>query len=276
MPPNLGVALPSKLEAAHRGADGYVEMHTGLAKKFHWKAQTFDAEVRALQSIESPWIVRLLASLPDSRCCCLELYDTDLMQVLLHGADSEVGSEAFRTDATLSLLKALDACHRALLVHRDVKPENVLVAASPRRFVLCDFGRSVSLADCPARESWRRFEGTYSYAAPEALQGRCTAANDCWSAGVVVYAVLERQMPFDETSDEEKRKLPRSPDLEETEPWPSWGRELLGGLLEKESHSRWSAARALAAVLHRDACVTDSARSSEARPSWGRQEASCT
>ena len=259
MPPCLGAAFAAKPSeaVAHKGADGYVEKHGDLklAKKFHWKVQTFEAEVSALKKIESPWIVRLLAALPDSRCCCLDLYDTDLMQVLLHGTDAEVGSEAFKTEATISLLKALDACHRALLVHRDVKPENVLVATAPRRFVLCDFGRSVSLANCPTQESWRRFEGTYSYAAPEALEGLCVTANDCWSAGVVVYAVLERQMPFDETSDEERRKLPRCPDLEETEPWPSWGRELFGGLLEHEPCSRWSAARALATVLQGSACL---------------------
>lgn len=237
--------------AAHKGADGYVEKlrEQRVAKKFHWKAKTFEAEVRALQAIQSPWIVQLLAALPETKCCCLELFDTDLMQVLLHGTDFDVHSEDFKTSATVSLLKALDVCHRALVVHRDVKPENVLVTLHPRRFVLCDFGRSVSLPDCLTCEISKRFEGTYSYAAPEALEGRCMTANDCWSAGVVVYTVFEHQMPFDETSDDEKRKLPRCPDLEETTPWPSWGRELLGCLLECESQRRWSASHALATVL---------------------------
>ena len=245
----LPVAKPS--EVAMRGSDGYVERHGLLAKKFHWKAQTFEAEVRALKSVQSPWVVRLLAALPESRCCCLDLYDSDLMQVLLRGTVSEVESEAFRSDATTSLLRALDVCHQALLVHRDVKPENILVAASPRRFVLCDFGRAVSLESRRNQELRRRFEGTYSYAAPEALQGRCMTANDCWSAGIVIYAIVERQMPFDDTADEERQKLPRCLDLIETKPWPSWGRELLDGLLQSDPHGRWTATRALAAMLQR-------------------------
>lgn len=244
-----------------RGADGLVERDDAqqLARKFHWKQRTFDAEVQALRRVQSPWIVRLLAALPEARCCCLELHDADLMQLLLQGEDPAVHTETFKAEAAASLLKALDVCHRSQLVHRDVKPENVLVRRStPWRFALCDFGRSVSLPAGVA-ELQLRFEGTYSYAAPEALAGRCMFANDCWSTGVVVFALLEQQMPFDDTSDEERRRLPRVPELEESQPWPRWGRALLEGLFAPAPDERWTATRGLAAVAPCAAAVTDRA-----------------
>jgi serine/threonine protein kinase len=229
------------------GADGYVLLVKGseIAKKYHWKDRTFEAEVKALQTVKSPWIVGLAAAFKETRCCWLELFDVDLMQVLL-GSDAQ--DDAFERDVASSLLGALEACHGADIVHRDVKPENVLVRNCPRRIVLCDFGRSVFLRESQevarVEELQIPFSGTYSYAAPEALEGRCRTSNDCWAAGVVIYAALERQMPFDETSDEERKRLPRCPDLEKTRPWPSWGEPVLRGLFQRRPQNRWTAVQA--------------------------------
>ena len=241
-------------ERSRSGSDGYVLLPNGsdVAKKYHWKDHTFAAELKALQTVKSPWIVGLAAACRETRCCWLELFDVDLMQVFLGSHLLDVQDDAFKKDVAFSLLGALEACHVVDIVHRDVKPENVLVRDSPRRIVLCDFGRSIVLRESQdvarVEELQIPFTGTYSYAAPEALEGRCRTSNDCWAAGVVIYAALERQMPFDETSDEERKRLPRSPDMEKTRPWPSWGDPVLRGLFQRRPQNRWTATQARAAL----------------------------
>jgi len=236
------------------GADGYVEKLDALkiAKKYHWKERSFRAELKALLTVRSPWVVRLAASFVETRCCWLELYDVDLMQVLQESSPVDARDDHFKLDIATSLLRALEACHCVKIVHRDVKPENILVRIYPRRYVLCDFGRSVFLGEegCAHQVDELRvpFSGTYSYAAPEALEGICRCSNDCWSAGVVIYAALERQMPFDDTTDDERRRLPRSPSLDKTCPWPPWAESVLQGLLGRVPEVRWTASRALVAL----------------------------
>lgn len=237
------------------GADGYVVKEAGwsLAKKYHWKERSYIAEVRALRSVESPWIVQLVSCCAETRCCWQALYDGDLLQVLTDGFPSIVQDGNFKLDVATSLLRALETCHSAGIVHRDVKPENILFKTYPRSYVLCDFGRAIFLADESAEEmldfSTREisvpFSGTYSYASPEALMGRCRCSNDCWSAGVVIYTIIEKQMPFDDPSGEEQKMLPRLPTLDKSGPWPSWGEVLLQGLFFEDHELRWDASRAL-------------------------------
>jgi serine/threonine protein kinase len=237
------------------GADGYVikEASRSFAKKYHWKERSYVAEVRALRAVESPWIVQLVACSSESRCCWQALYDGDLLQVLTDVFPRVVQDGNFKLHVATSLLRALETCHAAGIVHRDVKPENILFKAYPRGYVLCDFGRSVFLADGNAekpldfstREVSVPFSGTYSYASPEALMGKCRCSNDCWSAGVVIYTIIEKQMPYDDPSGEEEKTLPRIPTLDKSGPWPSWGEVLLRGLFCEDHTLRWDASRAL-------------------------------
>ncbi|MBI4614336.1 MAG: protein kinase [Planctomycetes bacterium] len=94
---------------------------------------------------------------------------------------------------------ALAACHEAGIVHRDVKPEN-LVLGSNDRPVLADFGLAKELHDAaPEITAAGAVVGTLSYLSPEhASRGAraVTAASDQFSLGVVLYEALAGRVPF--------------------------------------------------------------------------------
>lgn len=92
------------------------------------------------------------------------------------------------------LAAALDHMHARRVVHRDVKPANVIVLAdgSPK---LIDFGASC-LADGPL-EAWDRLLGTPSHMAPEqVLHGTANALTDVFSFAVLAYEVITGEQPF--------------------------------------------------------------------------------
>ncbi|MFE3765315.1 protein kinase [Streptomyces sp. NPDC059104] len=102
------------------------------------------------------------------------------------------------------LMDALDAAHRAGVLHRDVKPGNVLLERGGR-VVLTDFGIATieSSGDEAVAKLTRSGElvGSLDYLPPERAQGREPGpASDIWSLGMTLYAAVEGVSPFRRTS----------------------------------------------------------------------------
>ncbi|MFF3014862.1 serine/threonine-protein kinase [Streptomyces sp. NPDC057939] len=102
------------------------------------------------------------------------------------------------------LMDALDAAHRAGVLHRDVKPGNVLLERDGR-VVLTDFG--IATIETSGDEAMAKLTrsgelvGSLDYMPPERAQGREPGpASDIWSLGMTLYAAVEGVSPFRRTS----------------------------------------------------------------------------
>ncbi len=99
-------------------------------------------------------------------------------------------------DNTQQILAALAAAHRRDVIHRDIKPQNVMLA-SDGVLKVTDFGIARAGAGGDMTEAGSVI-GTAQYLSPEqAHGGELTSASDCYSAGIVLYEMLTGRVPFD-------------------------------------------------------------------------------
>ncbi|MEV5747685.1 protein kinase [Actinoallomurus sp. NPDC052308] len=146
-------------------------------------------------------------------------------------------------DIGRQLLDALRAAHEAGIVHRDVKPSNVLLENSGR-VVLTDFGIATYEGATTLTQSGT-FMGSPAYVAPEVARGeRASPASDLWSLGATLYAAVEGRPPYDfETAMATLSALVTA----EPDPPVRAGqlRPLLDGLLQKDPVRRLTTERAV-------------------------------
>ncbi len=166
-------------------------------------------------------------------------------------------------DIGTQLLAALGVAHAAGIVHRDVKPSNVLLEPSGRA-VLTDFGIATYDGATTLTQSGT-FMGSPAYVAPEVAKGeRATPASDLWSLGATLYAAVEGRPPYDHDT-----AMATLSALVTVEPDPPVRagplRPVLEGLLRKDPARRLAADRA-AALLAEAAAADPPAQPSGERP----------
>jgi hypothetical protein len=147
----------------------------------------------------------------------------------------------------LGVLAALRAVHAHGIVHRDVKPANILVA--PDRVVLTDFGIAQLAGGSPQATSGT-LVGSPPFVAPErARGGESGPPDDLWGLGASLYTAVEGHGPFDQGGGlatltavltDELAPAPHAGTL-----WP-----VIGGLLRKDPRERLSAAEAEPMLLN--------------------------
>jgi hypothetical protein len=116
-----------------------------------------------------------------------------------------MAGRSLSADETMFLLtpigSALDAAHAMGLVHRDVKPQNILLDLSGHPY-LADFGIAKGVAGTAGLTATGGFVGSLNYAAPEQIRGETvTAAADTYALTAVLYQCLTGQVPYPRDTD---------------------------------------------------------------------------
>ncbi|HLN71359.1 MAG TPA: serine/threonine-protein kinase [Streptosporangiaceae bacterium] len=205
-------------------------------------AELFRAEAAVLASLDDPNVVRLYEYVesPSGAAIVMELIDGVSLRDIL------VRQGATTAEAALVVLQGsllgLAAAHRRGVVHRDYKPENVLINGAGES-KLTDFGIAARAGDSPIPA------GTLVYAPPEQFGGSpATPASDVYAATATFYECLTGRPPF--TGDTAERLLYQHMSQPvPLEPVPEPLRPLVAAGLAKDPGGRPSDGTALVAEL---------------------------
>ena len=175
-------------------------------------------------------------------------------------------AEPLLREIARQVARGLAAIHAARLVHRDVKPENVLIDAA-HRVRITDLGVARAL-DAPDAASTEAFAGSLLYASPEQLEGtEVGPAADLYALGVTLHVLATGANPFRRATSAEVVKAhlhEQPPSIADARPDTSaFFCDVVATLLAKRPEARFEGAAALAAVLELG----------EAGPWWKEREA---
>jgi serine/threonine protein kinase len=169
----------------------------------------FSAERQIVAALQHPHIAHLIDGGVIDGLPYFVMEYVDGLPIDAYCAKNKLGIAA-RLKLFVSVCAAVEFAHRQLVVHRDIKLENVLITAegSPK---LLDFGIAKFLSDDPSANT-TAVDGigpyTPSYAAPEQIHGgTITTATDVYSLGCVLYQLLTGVLPFDDRENNQRRLL---------------------------------------------------------------------
>lgn len=190
-----------RTSAVYKALDGHTNTAVALKVLDPFLAQDplsverFVREVQIIRTLDHPNVVKVYDFLrdEDTYVICMELIDgVDGKTWLARSGEMPVA--AFLTVAT-GVVAALEACHRVKVLHRDLKPQNILIAAGPRA-KLVDFGvsRVNTMSDLTKTGT---ILGTADYMAPELfVSSRGDPRSDIYAAGAVFYELLTGRPPY--------------------------------------------------------------------------------
>jgi eukaryotic-like serine/threonine-protein kinase len=175
-------------------------LHPALSSRSATRAR-FEREAKALATLSHPHLVTLYDADLDHEppYLAMELMPGQNLEQLLKAAQ-EVGRRVpLRRVLELGrqIATGLAAAHRAGVLHRDVKPSNVLLDRQGQA-KLGDFGLAV-LSGSQTLSQTDQFHGTLAYAAPEQIHGRSSELDgrtDVWGLGVLLYEAICGRLPF--------------------------------------------------------------------------------
>ncbi|XP_047161227.1 serine/threonine-protein kinase TIO isoform X1 [Vigna umbellata] len=202
----MGVENYHVIELVGEGSFGKVykgrRKHTGLtvAMKFimkHGKTEkdihNLRQEIEILRKLKHENIIQMLDSFesPQEFCVVTEFAQGELFEIL---EDDKCLPEGQVQAIAKQLVKALHYLHSNRIIHRDMKPQNILIGAGSV-VKLCDFGFARAMSTNTV--VLRSIKGTPLYMAPELVREQpYNHTVDLWSLGVILYELFVGQPPF--------------------------------------------------------------------------------
>jgi len=172
----------------------------------HRRMQRFRQEAKIASSLNQPNILTIyeFAEVDGLTFLATEFIDGETLRAYLKHKRLKVGEVL---DIAIQVLAALDAAHEAHIVHRDIKPDNVMIRKRDRVVKVLDFGLAKATAERKGAgfgEAATEFKtaphvlmGTINYMSPEQAQAQAVdVRTDIWSTGVMIYEMVSGLMPF--------------------------------------------------------------------------------
>ncbi|MFZ9629884.1 MAG: protein kinase domain-containing protein [Ilumatobacteraceae bacterium] len=222
-------------------------------------AERFRREAIAVAQLSHPNIVAVFDAIEDvsgdsrRQAVVMQLVSGKSLRQVLD--EQRRLSPAFTMHIGKCMAVALDCAHRANLVHRDVKPGNILITPEGS-VLLTDFGIAKGIDDGDDLTSPNIMMGTAKYLSPEQVRGhRLDGRADLYSLGLVLYECLAGRVPFlgESDADTALARLNRDPtDLTRLRPTLPHGlAPLIHRLLEREPDDRFASGADLRAEIAR-------------------------
>ena len=172
------------------GRDVAIKILTGEMAELAEIRKNFVDEARALAQIDHPHIVKVTDVVEDDGhlCIVMDYVAGETLQDRLKGGGALPVRKALRVAHQVA--QALAAAHAEKVVHRDVKPANILLVSGTDEVQMVDFGLA-------GPKSLAKRTGTPLYMSPEACQGkRIDEKSDVYALGVCLYQMLTGELPF--------------------------------------------------------------------------------
>jgi serine/threonine-protein kinase len=216
-------------------------------------AERFRREAIAVASVNHTNIVQVFDAVADGdrQAVVMQYVDGKTLRRLLD--EQKQLSPELTVHIGMALAGALDAAHSAGLVHRDVKPGNVMVTPDGK-VLLTDFGIAKALGGGDDLTSDNVMMGTAKYLSPEQVRGRrLDGRADLYSLGLVLYECLAGKVPFQGETDADTAlaRLQRDPtDLMRLRPTLPGGLvDVITKLVQREPDNRFATGAEVRAVL---------------------------
>ncbi len=233
--------------------------------------ETFLKEARTIANLNHPHIVRVLEFGEEGYTPYLVMeYCPNGTLRQRHPKETHVSlSECI--DYLTQVAQALQYAHEHKIVHRDVKPENMLISRNGT-ILLSDFG--IAVISQSSRYQHQDIGGTIAYAAPEQLQGKAGPASNQYALGIVLYEWLSGQLPYQGSFSEIASQhlfAPLPPIHERVPSLPPAVEMVLEQALAKDPQQRFGNVQELATALEQAAINTPTLRvqSKQSRESQG-------
>ncbi|WP_187647477.1 protein kinase domain-containing protein [Nitrosophilus labii] len=194
-------------------------------------------------TVEHPQHLVRLIDFGETQGSFFEIYEyckLGSISELLHNKEykDRFASKEIFYDFLKQVNEALKVLHSHNIYHRDLKPSNILLR-DWFEVVLCDFGIAKSIEESTVFT--KNFKGTYKYSAPETFSNEYNKKSDYWSLGMILYLLYFGKEPFEgvEFNSLLSKIAGHEPIPIETSEQDI--KEVLEGLLQKDSSKRWGA-----------------------------------